>query len=379
MAEEKKQDDHRGLDGVRGQIDAIDAQMQTLFEERMRCVREVAEYKAENGLPIFVPEREHEIIARRVAEVDDRSLAGSAEMFFHTLMDLSKEEQRRYVLHSAFNQAGQVAFQGVRGAFSEEAVVNTFGECATPMPCPQFQDVIAAVEDGTAAYGVLPIENSTGGAINEVYDLLGVSGCMIVGECIVHVHQCLMGLPGSSIDGIRSVYSHPQGLRQCRHFLDQRNWMEIPYYDTAASAAFVRETGDASIAAIASRRAAEHYGLELLAPPINDRSDNYTRFVVISLTAIEMPGKGKASMAFTLKNADESGSLHAVLTHMATRQFNMTKLESRNIPGDTWEYRFYVDFEGDVRAENIAALKRQLSIYTKEIQVLGCYEPAKRG
>lgn len=373
--EEKKQSDE--LDVLRGKIDDIDKKMQELFENRMQCARQVASYKMEKGLPVFLPEREQQVIQKRVGSLCDETLEHPTEEFFQALMDISKQEQRQYIRHALPEPTGLVAFQGVMGAFSEQAVVDTFGSGATPLPCAQFQDVINAVESGEATHGVLPIENSTGGAINEVYDLLGESKCKIVGECIVKVEQCLMALPGTALEDIRSVYSHPQGLRQCRRYLDKQSWTEVPYSDTAASAELVAERKDRSIAAIASRRAAKHYGLTLLGPPINDRNDNYTRFVVISLRAEEFVGHGKASMAFTLKNADESGSLHAVLTHMATRQYNMSKIESRNIPGRTWEYRFYVDFEGDVSTNNIEALRRQLSIYTDEIQILGCYEPAK--
>lgn len=360
----------------RREIDSIDEALQGLFEQRMHCAQEIARYKAEHSLPIFDEGREKQILDRRQAAAKDSDLGEASRVFFQNLLDISKTLQERIVAGHGLTRAGKIAFQGVWGAFSEQAVMDAFGETAQALPCDQFEDVIAAVEQGTASHGVLPVENSTGGAINEVYDLLGASRCHVVGETVVQVQQCLMAVPGVKLSQLRRVYSHPQGLRQCRDFLREHNLEAIPYSDTAAAAEMVARERNAEIAAIASRRAARHYGLEILADSINDRRDNYTRFVVISLTPIAVEGKGKASIAFTLRH--ESGSLHAVLTHLATCQYNMTKLESRNIPGNPWEYRFYLDFEGDMHSGKLQPLLSYLEVLTGEISLLGVYLPARR-
>lgn len=361
----------------RKEIDEIDRQMQELFEARMHCAQDIARYKVEKGMAVFDAGREQQILSARAQAAKDAALGEATRHFFQSLMDISKALQERILAESAMAQAGLIAFQGVLGAFSEQAVMDAFGPGAQPLPCEQFEDVIQAVESGYASHGVLPIENSTGGAINEVYDLLGDSRCHIVGECVVQVQQCLMGLPGTELSELRRVYSHPQGLRQCRGYLRDHGLESVPHSDTAAAAEMVARMGDRSQAAIASRRAAQHYGLELLAENINDRDDNFTRFVIVSLSPVAVEGPGKASVAFALRH--ESGSLHEVLTHLATSQYSMTKLESRNIPGNPWAYRFYVDFEGDMHAQKVEGLLSHLRLITEEATLLGVYIPAERG
>lgn len=369
---------------LREKIDEIDTQLLALFEERMAIVREVGRYKAERGLPIFVPDRERELLTDKLAKLADKTLAQAAEGFFRTLMNVSKDEQQRIagygaipVHNSSAASAGKIAYQGVAGAYGEQAAKEYFGESAALMSCARFEDVFSAVAKGEAKYGVVPIENSTGGSINEVYDLLGSYGCVITGEHVLKVEHVLLSVEGATIEDIRSVYSHEQGLRQCAHYLAGRGWNLIPYHNTAVSAQFVAESGRKDYAAIASRRAAEHFKLHILAPDIQDRNDNYTRFIIVSAHQQVKSGRGKVSIAFTVRH--ESGSLHAVLKHFAQRSLNLCKIESRNIPGKSWEYRFYLDFEGEIDRAHIEQVMEELKPLTVERQLLGYYPSANNG
>lgn len=365
----------RDIKELRADIDIIDRQMQQLFEQRMQVAREVALYKKTRNEPIYVPEREKALLADKVKRLQDPSLAVAAEGFFRTLMNLSKDEQRRLYPHalSAPRQTGEaIAYQGVPGAFSEQAAFECFGEQHSYQPCGTFEEVFKAVSAGSARYGVVPIENSTGGSIDEVYDLLGSYGCFIVAEHVVHAEQCLLAKPGVMLEDIREVYSHAQGLRQCSMYLSQQNWVQVPYYNTAISAKMVAESERNDIAAIASRRAAACYGLNLLAPDIMDRCDNDTRFVVVAAQLEEQHGQGKVSLTFTVNH--QAGALHMVLALFAAQALNLTKIESRNIPGKHWEYRFYVDFEGNVEKEAVDRIFSILQPYTNDIKLLGYYK-----
>lgn len=368
------------LDQLRGHIDEIDTQILRLFEQRMNCAREVGRYKAEHDQPVFVPDRESELLWKKLEELQDKSLSAACESVFRVLMNVSKDEQKRMkpnkpVMPLRLEEL-TVAYAGVPGAFGEQAAWESFGEQAQYLNYRHFSEVVDSIREGKANYGLLPIENSTGGAINEVYDLLGEKGCFIVGECYVRAEQCLLGLPGTNLDRVRNVYSHPQGLRQCSIFLSGHSWNECAYSNTAAAAQYVAKQKDPSNVAIASRRAAVCYGLDVLVPDIYDRNDNVTRFVIISIENKQMSGQGKATIALSLKH--RCGSLHAVLACLRDHNLNLTKLESRNIPGNAWEYRFYLDFEGDVSEKGVQQLLGSLNELTTENQLLGCYPPAKR-
>ena len=263
-----------------------------------------------------------------------------------------------------------VGYSGVPGAFGEQAAMECFPK-GTLKAYAHFSDVFAAVQAGEADYGVVPIENTTGGSIYEVYDRLGDTGCSIVGEHLVPVEHCLLARPGTDLSQITEVCSHEQGLRQCREYLHDRPWQQITCHNTAAAARMVAESSRGDLAAIASRRAAQFYGLQILQPSIQDREDNVTRFVVIAAQATPLSGEGKVSLTFTLKHA--VGALHTVLAIFASHGLNLCKIESRNIPGCSWEYRFYVDYEGEVQQTAINRILAVLAVYTNEIRLLGCY------
>lgn len=275
----------------------------------------------------------------------------------------------------------RIAFQGEPGAYSE-AAASRWRSHAETVPCPAFEDVFAAVESGRATCGVLPIENSIGGTIHRNYDLLLQHELRIVGEVELPVVHNLVALPGATLGGLRVVYSHPQALAQCDRFLRSLGGVEVvATYDTAGSAKIVCERGEVAVAAIASARAAEVFGLVILQAGIQDFADNITRFLVIGRTSASdearvPPGANKTTVVFTLPN--EPGALFKALSVFALRSIDLTKLESRPIPGRPWEYLFYVDLAVGAHEYRCGRALTHLAEFAPSLRVLGTY-PAWRG
>ncbi|MNK97864.1 P-protein [compost metagenome] len=271
-----------------------------------------------------------------------------------------------------------VAFQGEPGAYSEVAVLQLFPD-ARPLPSPTFQEVFDRVESGEAAWGVLPIENSLTGSIKENYDLLAERSVTLVGETVVPVQHCLMALPGQTLDDIREVLSHPQGLEQSSAFLGRMNVEQVPAYDTAGSAKLIRQQERRGAAAVASRRAAEIYRLEILAERIQNQADNFTRFVAIALPGktppFDLAAPRKSSLILGLPNVP--GALHHALGVLARRDIQLTRLESRPNRKKPWEYLFYLEFEGDLQSPRIAEAMAELRQSEASIVPLGSYPQAR--
>jgi len=267
----------------------------------------------------------------------------------------------------------KVAFQGERGAFSEDAVISFFGE-AELFPRRYIADVFEAVLGNDVEFGVVPVENSQAGSINDTYDLLLSYPLNIYGEIHLRISHCLMTLPGEKLSRIKIIYSHPQALAQCEEFLRKVQAEIIPTYDTAGSAKRIKEEGLKGSAAIASKRAAKIYGLEILAEGIETNPNNYTRFFVISKKKAEPAPKSKTSLVFGTKNLP--GALYHCLGAFATRDINLTKLESRPARDKPWEYIFYVDFEGHVDNPVCREAMAELEQMTNFIKVLGSYPRA---
>ncbi len=272
----------------------------------------------------------------------------------------------------------QVAFQGESGAYSEVAVLQLFPD-ALPMPATTFRDVFDRVESAAVDWGVLPIENSLTGSIKENYDLLATRSLTLVGETIVAVQHCLMALPGQRLDDIRHVLSHPQGLEQCSDFLRNLGVEQVPAYDTAGSAKLIRQEGRMGAAAIASRRAAEIYRLEILADSIQNQADNFTRFLAIALPhkppPFDLSPPRKASLILGLAN--EPGALYKAIGVLARRGIQLTRLESRPNRKKPWEYQFYLDFEGDPQDPRIAEALSELNQMAASLVLLGAYPQAR--
>jgi prephenate dehydratase len=265
----------------------------------------------------------------------------------------------------------KVAFQGLPGAYSEAAVLEYFGAQTQTLPCESFEAVFAAVQEDACDSGLLPIENSVAGSIHRNYDLLLQNELLIVGEYYLRVEHCLIALPGVRMAEVRSVISHPQALAQCDHYLRNLGVTFSPVYDTAGSVRIVLEQGERSQAAIASRRAAELYSMNILAEGIEDDPANYTRFLVIAKTPVSADGYAKTSIVFTLRNMP--GALFKALSVFALRDIDLTKIESRPLVGQPWEYLFYVDIAGSVADAGVTHALENLSEYALTLRVLGSY------
>ena len=266
----------------------------------------------------------------------------------------------------------KIAFQGEPGAYSEAAALAYFGEGSSPYPCSAFEDVFMAVTSGTCEFGVLPIENSLAGSIHRNYDLLLEHHLHIVGEYFLRVHHCLIALPGATLSDIKKIISHPQALAQCDRYL--RAFPGITseaVYDTAGSVRLVRDGGNLQVAAIASQRAAQVYGLPILAEGIEDHPSNYTRFLVVALNPVGYHVEAKTSIVFTLKNLP--GALYKALSVFALRDIDLYKIESRPLVGQPWEYLFYIDFAGHVDDVPCARALNHLGEMALFLRVLGSY------
>ena len=265
----------------------------------------------------------------------------------------------------------KIAFQGERGAFSEDAATRFFGTHIDFLPCAYLRDVFQVVLTEEVPFGMVPVENSQAGSINDTYDLLLSYPLNIFAELILRVHHCLMALPGQSLAEITIVYSHPQALAQCDKFLSQLQVETIPAYDTAGSAKMIKEKHLHGCAAIANSRAADIYGLEVLASGIETNPHNYTRFFAISKQKTRPARESKTSLVFAVKHV--SGALYSILGIFAARNINLTKLESRPSRDKPWEYVFYADFEGHVDSEIYRGVIEELREKTTFLRLLGSY------
>ena len=377
------------LEELRAQIDDIDAQMVALFEQRMNVTRQVGEYKKEHGMPVLDRGREAEVLAKKESMLKNPYLKTEVKDFFSSIMAISRRQQRALLAQqSSVEQVRalqalvqnarepvsmpQVFYQGVAGAYAEEAAALFFGEAAERRSAPTWRSLFELLGAGKADYIVVPIENNSTGSINAVYDLLAEYGAYVVGEQTVKVEHCLCALPGTVLEDITDVYSHEQGFFQSEDFLTRHEgWKQNAVLNTAAAAQLVAVSGVKSKAAICSRRAAQLFGLEVLQEHINTSADNYTRFFVVAPTMELRPECGKLSLMFTLPH--EPGTLNNVLGILAAHQMNMLRLESRPMPGEGWEYRFFVDVEGDLRSDALNTVLFELVENTLTLRILGNY------
>jgi len=270
----------------------------------------------------------------------------------------------------------KVAFQGERGAFSQDAAIKLFGEGIGFLPCIRLKDTFQAVVEDKVSFAVIPVENSQAGSINETYDLLLAYSLNIFTEAILRISHCLMALPGENLGDIRTIYSHPQALAQCEEFLGKLSAEIIPSYDTAGSAKMIKEKQLKQCAAIAGRRAADIYGLEILASEIENNINNYTKFFAISKQKAKPAKRSKTSLVFVAKHMP--GALYSILGIFATRNINLTKLESRPSKSKPWEYVFYVDFEGHLDGEVHQEALKELQREATFVKILGSYPQAEQ-
>lgn len=370
---------------MRQKLDEIDTQITELYEKRMEICGQVADYKIKNGKKVLDRTRENEKLASvSTMATNDFNKKGIRELF-EQLMSMSRKLQYQklsqegvlgrlpFIELDELNVEGaRVVFQGVEGAYSQAAMEKFFGSGQKNFHVPTFRDAMVAIEEGTADYAVLPIENSTAGAVDQVYDLLVEFENYIVGEVILPVRHQLAGLPGVKISRIKRVYSHPQGLMQSARFLDNYgDWEQISVANTAVAAKKVLEEKNPEQAAVCSEYAAKLYGLEILEQDINAESDNSTRFIVITNQKVFLKHASKISICMEVPH--ESGSLYHLLSHFIYNDLNMTKIESRPIEGRSFEYRFFVDFEGNLADAAVKNAIRGLREEALNLKILGNY------
>lgn len=373
------------LQELRGQLDEIDAQIVDLYQKRMDICGKVGEFKISAGRKVFDKQREKEKLAAVTADVEDEFYRKGLVELYEQLMSMSRKLQ--YQLLTKKGALGRlpfigvdkldvdgsrIVFQGAEGAYSQAAMEKYFGENINSFHVQTFRDAMEAIEEGSADFAVLPIENSSAGAVNEVYDLLMEFENYIVGEVFLPIDHTLAGLPGTNLNEIERVYSHPQALMQSAKFLDEhRDWQQISVANTAIAAKKVLEDQECKKAAICSKYAAEFYGLEVLEEKINHNQNNATRFIVVTNQKIFLKDATKISICFEC--AHESGSLYHLLSHFIYNDLNMIKIESRPVEGRNWEYCFFVDFEGNMADGAVKNAIRGLREEARSLKILGNY------
>ena len=374
------------LSEYRNKLDSIDEEILRLFSERMNIAAEIASWKQENSLPVLDVRREKEKL-ERIEEMSDPELSDYTFTLFSMLMELSRSRQNR-ILHrespetraieaalrdtpQLFPEKAIVACQGVEGAYSGIACEKLFARPSI-FYFSSFDAVFTAVEKGLCRYGVIPVENSTAGTVNAVYDLMVKHDFRIVRSVRIKVDHNLLVRPGTRAEDITEIYSHGQALTQCAGFLQRfPNAKIIPCENTAVAAKMVAESADPGVAALSSRSCAKLYGLEILMASVQDSDNNYTRFICISKNLEIYPGADHTSLMMVIR--DEPGTLHHVLARFYVLGINMHKLESRPIPGRNWEYRFYFDLDTSVYSPKFIQLMGELGDICEEYEYLGSY------
>lgn len=371
-------DSKQQISQVREDLDMIDGQMLDLFQKRMELIDKIAEIKRLGNIAITDEARE-QIIVNSAVSMGKTELKGEIITFMRSLMGLSKLRQRKLLFDNTEEQLLPpprtapkeniaISYQGLPGAWGEQAAMQLF-EGAKITGQESFEDVFSAVKNKKANYGVVPIENSRTGAIGEVYDLLRKYGCYIVGQTWVQVRHCLMAAPGTDIQDIREVFSHPEGFRQCNHFLKRRAWDLTACRNTAVAAELVAERRDKRFGAIGSERAARLNQLEVIASDIMDDDANKTRFIAIA----EAPEYDSTcdTVSITFSTSHRSGALVEVLFPLMAEEINLTRIESRPMKGD--KYCFFADLKGNIMDENLARGIRHAATSSGYLEVLGCY------
>lgn len=369
---------------LRDRIDEIDRQIVDLYQKRMEVCREVAEYKIETGKKVFDSVREAEKIEKVRSMADTEFHKKAVAELFEQIMSISRKMQYQLLAEHGcigklpfmpssdlgFRKA-KVVFQGAEGAYSEAAMNRFFGKEIKSFHVDTFREAMVAIEEGRADFAVLPIENSTAGIVSEIYDLLTEFENYIVGEQIIQIEHCLMALPGAALEDIQTVYSHPQSLMQSSVYLGRTGWQQISMQNNAFAAKKVKEDGDKRQAAIASASAAEAYGLQILEKGVNNLKGNSTRFIIVTNQKVFKEDAKKVSICFEVPN--ESGSLYHMLSHFIYNNLNMTKIESRPLEGRNWEYRFFIDFDGNLADSSVKNALRGLREEARNMKILGNY------
>ena len=374
------------LEQLRGQIDQIDDKIIALFKERMQVSDKIAMVKKEHDMPTLAPGRERAVLAR-VAEEAGEEFADYTESLFRTIMAASRSYQnirsgkKSAVYESVkealentpklFPQRAMVACQGIEGAYSQIACDSIF-KSPSIMYFKSFDNVFKAVESGMCQYGILPIENSTAGSVNTIYDLMLRHNFSIVRSARLKVSHNLLAKYGTKLSDVKEIFSHEQAINQCAAFLAGMKGVKVTVVEnTAVAAKMVAESGDPGVAALSSRFCAEHYGLQTLQANVQDQDNNYTRFICISKKPEIYPGADRTSFMMIISH--KPGSLYNVLSKFYALGINLRKLESRPLPDREFEFMFYFDIESSVYAPEMEKLFLDLESESEEFRYLGTY------
>ena len=371
---------------LREQIDNIDAQIVELFRARMGVSLGVAEYKRERNMAVYDPARERALFAR-IGEMAGEEMSGYAHSLYKTITELSrtyqhhildpdpeiKKEIERRLEHSPkmLPKFARVACQGVEGAYSQIAAVRMF-DCPKISYYGDFSDIFRAVESGECDYGVLPIENSTAGSVNRVYDLLKGSNACIIKSVRIKIDHNLLAKPGTKKEDIREIFSHEQAISQCAGYLRELEGVKVTVAaNTAMAAKAVAESDRTDVAALSSYSCAELYGLHPIETSVQDMQNNYTRFILISREPYILPGAERTSII--LKTPHTPGALYNTLARINSHGVNLIKLESRPIPERDFEFMFYFDIEASIYSPDLCELLAELSANSEDFKYLGSY------
>ena len=375
------------LADYRKDIDKTDKEITRLFMERMRISAAIGDYKKEHSMPVFDPARERDKL-NEIGEMAGAEMSAYARNLYSMIFELSRNYQsERIENHTAlrnevelaidqtprlFPESAAVACQGTEGAFSQQACIKLFKNPRI-MYFKSFESVFSAIESGFCDYGVLPIENSSAGSVKQVYDLMQRHNFKIVRSARLKVDHTLLALPGVGLSGIREIFSHEQALSQCQGYLEKLgpDVRITRFENTAMAAEMVAKSGRKDAAAIASRSCAELYGLRCVDSDIQDRANNYTRFICVSRRLEIYPGADRTSVMMTLKH--RPGALCKALMRFYSLGINITKLESRPIPERDFEFMFYFDLETSVYSDEFGRMIDDLNAISEEFKYLGSY------
>lgn len=367
------------------ELEHIDRQIVELIHAHMAEAEEISRYKIENRSKLIDKQADRALLDRLTGEIGGSLEKLGTKEILSQLQSVARKRQYQLLeetsgsgrlpfiaVDSLDKEHVRVVYQGVEGAYSHAAMCSFFGEDVNSFHVDQWREAMEAIADGEADYAVLPLENSSAGIVADNYDLLVNFENYIVGEQIVLCEHVLMGTEDSSLEDIRSVYSHPQALAQCAHFLDEHeNWDVFPFANTAMAARKIAEDGDRRQAAIASEFAAKRFGLKILADHIYFNQANATRFIIATNQRIFCKEASRISICFELPH--KSGALYSILSHFIYNNLNMTRIESRPIPGRNWEYRFFVDFDGNLSESSVKSALRGIRSDAINLKILGNY------
>ncbi|MCI5868556.1 MAG: prephenate dehydratase [Dorea sp.] len=373
------------LEELRTQLSDVDDQIVKLYEERMQICEDLGKCKIQNGFKTFDRQKEKNKIAEVTGKVSSEFNKKGIGEVYQQLMAISRKLQYQQLVEagalgrlpfiaidSLDRESARIVYQGTEGAYSQAAMEHYFGKGCNNYHVHTFREAMEAIEEGAADYAVLPIENSTAGAVNEVYDLLVEFENYIVGETIIPIKNTLSGLPGTDISEIERVYSKAEALMQASRFLGEHaDWQQISVANTALAAKKILEDQDKRHAAVCSAYAASVYGLSVLTEDINDEKNNSTRFIVITNQKVFLKNARKISICFEIPH--EGCSLYQLLSHFVYNDLNMTKIESRPMEGKSWEYRFFIDFDGNLADPGVKNAIRGLREESRNLRILGNY------